>query len=52
VYSGAEAGLLYINDARTFSISGSVHVDRTSYPFYPTTYRTGMNPQQPVNRSY
>lgn len=35
-YSGAEAGLLYINDAKTFSISGSVHVDRTSYPFYPS----------------
>lgn len=32
-----EAGLMYINDARTFSISGSVSVDRTSYPVYPSS---------------
>jgi hypothetical protein len=34
--SRVEAGLMYINDARTFSISGSIGVDRTSYPVYPT----------------
>src|SRR5882762_3430969 len=30
--SRVEAGLMYINDAKTFSISGSIGVDRTSYP--------------------
>ena len=31
----AELGLMYINDAKTFSISGSVGVQRSSYPFFP-----------------
>ena len=35
-----EAGLMYINDAKTFSISGSFGVDRTSYPVYPTNRTT------------
>jgi hypothetical protein len=30
-----EAGLMYINDAKTFSISGSIGVERGSYPVYP-----------------
>ena len=30
-----EGGLLYTNDARTFSISGSVSVERDNYPAYP-----------------
>jgi hypothetical protein len=39
-----EGGLLYTNDARTFSISGSVSVDRGSYPVFqpvapPKSYR-------------
>lgn len=34
--SRVEMGLMYINDARTFSISGSIGVERSSYPFYPT----------------
>lgn len=29
-----EAGLMYINDAKTFSISGSFGVERGSYPVY------------------
>lgn len=29
-----EGGLMYTNDARTFSISGSVSVERGSYPVY------------------
>jgi len=33
--SRIEAGLMYINDAKTFSISGSIGVDRISYPVYP-----------------
>jgi hypothetical protein len=38
--SRVEAGLMYINDAKTFSISGSIGVDRTSYPVYPTNRTT------------
>ncbi len=30
-----EAGLMYVNDAKTFSISGSIGVERGSYPVYP-----------------
>jgi hypothetical protein len=33
-YSRAEAGLFYINDEKTFSISGSIYMDRSSYPVY------------------
>lgn len=35
VYSRAELGLMYINDDRTFSISGSIGVQRSSYPVFP-----------------
>ena len=34
--SRVEMGLMYVNDAKTFSISGSVGVERGSYPVYPT----------------
>ncbi|MEJ0104144.1 MAG: hypothetical protein WDO19_16970 [Bacteroidota bacterium] len=34
-YSRAELGLMYINDARTFSVSGSIGVERSSYPVIP-----------------
>jgi hypothetical protein len=36
VNTTAEMGLMYINDAKTFSISGSIGVERSSYPVYPT----------------
>jgi hypothetical protein len=39
--SRVEMGLMYINDAKTFSISGSIGVERSSYPIFPTA---------PVNR--
>ncbi|MES1220886.1 MAG: hypothetical protein ABUT20_35625 [Bacteroidota bacterium] len=42
IYSRAELGLTYVNDARTFSISGSVGVERSSYPM---PYQQ-MNPQK------
>ncbi|WP_324554793.1 hypothetical protein [Agriterribacter sp.] len=35
VYSRAELGLMYINDDRTFSISGSIGVQQSSYPLFP-----------------
>src|SRR5579859_2359038 len=34
--SRVEAGLMYVNDAKTFSISGSVGIERNSYPVYPS----------------
>jgi len=34
--SRVEMGMMYINDAGTFSISGSIGVDRSSYPVYPS----------------
>ena len=34
--SRVEMGLMYVNDAKTFSISGSVGVERGTYPVYPT----------------
>jgi hypothetical protein len=39
-----EGGLMYTNDAKTFSISGSVGVERGSYPGYPA-YRTNTKRQ-------
>jgi hypothetical protein len=39
VYSAASMGLMYINNDKTFSISGSISIEKSSYPllpFYPT----------------
>jgi len=35
MYSRAEMGLMYINDNKTFSISGSISIERSSYPMFP-----------------
>lgn len=35
MYSRAEMGLMYMNDQKTFSISGSISVERSSYPLVP-----------------
>ena len=34
MYSRAEIGLMYINNERTFSISGSIGVERNNFPMY------------------
>ncbi|HSZ32705.1 MAG TPA: hypothetical protein VK772_05305 [Puia sp.] len=34
VNPAVQMGLMYTNDAKTFSISGSIGVERTSYPVY------------------
>jgi hypothetical protein len=47
IYSRAEAGLMYINDDRTFSISGSIGFDRSTYPIYPANSRVNRPTQQP-----
>lgn len=48
VYPKAEAGLFYINDQKTFSISGSMFIDRGTNLFYPS-YGVGNSPIRPVN---
>ncbi len=43
IYSSASLGLQYVNDAKTFSISGSVSVERSNYqmaPVYPAVTET------------
>lgn len=35
VYPSVNMGLMYINDARTFSVSGSIGVHRSGYPMFP-----------------
>jgi hypothetical protein len=51
VYSRAELGLQYINDERTFSISGSIGIERSSYPmpFYNQS-ATRLNQSPEVSR--
>jgi hypothetical protein len=47
LYPAASFGLMYINDAKTFSISGSISAERSMYPgvpYYPMNGRT----QSPV----
>lgn len=47
IYSRAEAGLMYVNDERTFSISGSIGIQNSSYPLYPAN-RNNTQRQAPV----
>jgi hypothetical protein len=37
-----QAGLMYVNDSKTFSISGSIGVSNSSYPFHPVTQKQPM----------
>jgi hypothetical protein len=46
MYSSASLGLMYINDARTFSISGSISIERDNYPVY---YYNPVNTTKPKN---
>jgi hypothetical protein len=41
--AGVQAGLIYTNDAKTFSISGSVEMQRGSYPVYQPTRTNTKN---------
>jgi len=41
--SRVEMGLMYVNDAKTFSISGSIGVERSSYPVYPADQMNKRN---------
>ena len=46
MYSAATLGLMYINDQRTFSVSGSISVERSNYPMY---YQNRSNTTKPGN---
>jgi hypothetical protein len=35
LYSRAELGLMYVNDQKTFSISGSIGIEKSTYPLLP-----------------
>jgi len=48
MYSRVEGGLMYVNDERTFSISGSIGIESSSYPFYPSNRTSNTLNQQPV----
>jgi hypothetical protein len=41
--SRVEMGLMYTNDEKTFSISGSIGVERNSYPIFPVQGTTKKN---------
>lgn len=45
MYTKFEAGLMYVNDARTFSISGSIGVSKTNFPYYTSDRNNVPNPQ-------
>ena len=47
MYASAEVGLMYINDAKTFSISGSIGIERSSYPALPY-YQVNKANESPV----
>ncbi|WP_336513833.1 hypothetical protein [Pollutibacter soli] len=47
MYSRAEMGLYYINDSKTFSISGSISVEHGGHPMMPYYYAP-QNKQQPA----
>ncbi len=42
LYPAASLGLMYINDAKTFSISGSISAEKSMYPmpYYPVNHTT------------
>jgi hypothetical protein len=48
-YTRAELGLMYINDARTFSVSSSIGVERSSYPIIPYQ-QMKQNPTTPQKK--
>jgi hypothetical protein len=41
--AGVQAGLIYTNDAKTFSISGSVELQKSNYPVYQPTRTNTKN---------
>ncbi len=48
LYSSASVGLQYVNDDKTFSISGSISVQRSNYPMLPYYQLNNTKPANPV----
>ncbi|MEO6288870.1 MAG: hypothetical protein ABIO76_03050, partial [Ginsengibacter sp.] len=46
MYSAATLGLMYINNEKTFSVSGSISIERNNYPLY---YNNRSNTTKPDN---
>ncbi|MDP4129662.1 MAG: hypothetical protein Q8939_05835 [Bacteroidota bacterium] len=46
--AGAELGLIYVNDAKTFSFSGSFSVQRSSYPAFPYQQMNAAKPNRVI----
>ncbi|MEO5889171.1 MAG: hypothetical protein ABIQ31_02905 [Ferruginibacter sp.] len=44
IYTAASMGLMYINDSKTFSISGSISVEKSSYPLLPMYQNNTSSP--------
>jgi hypothetical protein len=44
MYSKAELGVMYVNDEKTFSISGSIGIERSSYPLVPLNQMGAVMP--------
>jgi hypothetical protein len=49
IISSASVGLMYVNDAKTFSISGSIGTYRTLGPGLPYITNAGRSPVVPIN---
>jgi hypothetical protein len=43
-YTAANLGLMYVNDAKTFSISGSIGVERSSYSLFNNNQTNAQKP--------
>lgn len=52
IYSSASMGLMYINNDKTFSISGSISVEKSTYPLLPVYPINASKPAtfNPANR--
>ena len=46
IYTGVQAGLMWVNDEKTFSISGSIGVGQSYYPNYRSYPATTINTQK------
>jgi hypothetical protein len=50
MYSAASMGLMYVNDAKTFSVSGSISVERSNYPLFYNQLNTNTQTNIPSYR--
>ena len=44
IYSRAELGLMYVNDQKTFSISASISIEKSSFPIVPINQINSVRP--------